>query len=165
MRMVLGFYVHLITLFLYTVVVLEDDDGQLSNTEIFLTFHVTVSTPCCGLRCSCRLCRCCSCMMETPFFVTQLLLLRCHQQPRKQVDSLPLNQRRVSRRFDLVLKTRSSGTICFGLTSWHFSPPIGSRSCLRRVLSFPHIPGLRSRMRHQWLPCGNNTQRNAHPFS
>ncbi|CAM9508523.1 unnamed protein product [Scytosiphon promiscuus] len=40
MRMVLGFYVHLIMLFLYTVVVLEDDDGQLSKTEIFLTFHV-----------------------------------------------------------------------------------------------------------------------------
>ncbi|CAN0108570.1 unnamed protein product, partial [Hapterophycus canaliculatus] len=40
MRMVLDFYVHLITLSLYTAVVLEDDDGQLSNTEIFLTFHV-----------------------------------------------------------------------------------------------------------------------------
>ncbi|CAM9728979.1 unnamed protein product [Ectocarpus sp. 6 AP-2014] len=40
MRMLLGFYVHLITLALYTAVALESDDGELSNTEIALTFHV-----------------------------------------------------------------------------------------------------------------------------
>ncbi|CAM9165014.1 unnamed protein product [Ectocarpus fasciculatus] len=40
MRMFLGFYVHLITLALYTAVALESDDGELSNTEIALTFHV-----------------------------------------------------------------------------------------------------------------------------
>lgn len=50
MRMLLGFFVHLIMLVLYTVVVLEDDDGKLSNTEKILTFHVVVSTSC---RCWC----------------------------------------------------------------------------------------------------------------
>ncbi|CAB1120299.1 unnamed protein product [Ectocarpus sp. CCAP 1310/34] len=40
MRMLLGFYVHLITLALYTAVALESDDAELSNTEIALTFHV-----------------------------------------------------------------------------------------------------------------------------
>eukprot|EP00903_Cladosiphon_okamuranus_P009455 g9014.t1 len=39
-RMALSFYVHLVMLALYTTVVLEDDDGELSNTEIVLTFYV-----------------------------------------------------------------------------------------------------------------------------
>eukprot|EP00752_Nemacystus_decipiens_P006624 g5955.t1 len=39
-RMALSFYVHLVMLALFTTVVLEDDDGKLSNTETFLIFHV-----------------------------------------------------------------------------------------------------------------------------
>lgn len=41
-RMFLDFVVHLFMLTLYTLVVLEGDDGSVSTTEIVLTFHVTV---------------------------------------------------------------------------------------------------------------------------
>lgn len=42
-RMSLDLIVHLFMLAVYTVVVLEDDDGTVSKTEIALTFHVMVS--------------------------------------------------------------------------------------------------------------------------
>ena len=42
-RMFLDFLVHLLMLTLYTLVLLEGDDGSVSMAEIALTFHVTVS--------------------------------------------------------------------------------------------------------------------------
>ena len=42
--MALDLMVHLFMLAVFTVVVLEDDNGSLSKTEIALTFHVMVST-------------------------------------------------------------------------------------------------------------------------
>ena len=43
-RMSLDFIVHLFMLAVYTVVVLEDDDESISETEIALTLHVVVSS-------------------------------------------------------------------------------------------------------------------------
>lgn len=42
MRLAVDFVVHLLMLALYTVVVLDEDDGELSTSVVFLTFHVTV---------------------------------------------------------------------------------------------------------------------------
>lgn len=56
-RMALDFIVHLFMLVVYTVVVLENDNGSVSKTEIALTLHVMVSG-CCDQCTACLFNRC-----------------------------------------------------------------------------------------------------------